>query len=106
MSESAGNIEKLSREELIDYILRRFPKEIDQCAREEIAVFVLDRLDGSDLDATIEWLLAWADKRARYVIDFLAEPLREIATVTPDIESARFVARQALKRVGMSEGTS
>jgi len=77
-----------------------------ECALEELNLWMADHAIPEE---ERDWLLSWAVRRAANMIDFLAEPMQEIAEMTRDenaegslrwrnpFEMARFVARQALK---------
>ena len=66
------------------------------CALEELALWLVSEGPGLGPDEQRDWLLSWSNRRSANVIDFLAEPMRQIATDSED-ESARFVARRALR---------
>ena len=94
---------RFSKGDLIAYILERYPK-IDRCARDEAVEFVLNfcAVDGEEINERAEELCEWSKRHTRYVLDLLAEPLRDLAQNSAD-ETTRIVARQALKRAGLWE---
>lgn len=75
----------------------------EECALEELNLWLVTDGPGLGPDQQRDWLLSWANRRAANVIGFLAEPMLEIATGCDSAESAVFVARQAL-RVSCLEG--
>lgn len=99
--ETPEQFARFSKEDLIAYILKRYPA-VERCARDEAVEFVLtySNADGAEITERVEELCDWSKRHARYVIDLLADPLRDIAKNSPDGE-ARIVARQALSRAGL-----
>lgn len=83
------------------------------CALEELNLWLAEQALPEDAR---DWLLAWANRRAANVIEFLAEPMKEIAGMVPDdkaqgslkwrnpFEVARYVARMALKTCAIPRG--
>lgn len=76
------------------------------CALEELNLWLVENALPEDAR---DWLLEWANRRAANVIEFLAEPMAEIATMEPSeaqhgtpnwrqsFITAQFVARCALR---------
>ena len=65
------------------------------CALDELNLWLATEAPGLGPDEQRDWLLAWANRRSANVIEFLAEPMREIASGAEG--SAAFVARRALR---------
>jgi len=72
------------------------------CALEELNLWLVTEAAALGPDEQRDWLLAWSNRRSANVIEFLADPMREIAAESND-KSSRFVARRAL-RTGCLEG--
>ena len=73
------------------------------CALEELNLWMAEWSIPEDQR---EWLLRWANRRAHNVIDFLAEPMKQIAQMEPPESrhkysskwlNVQFIARRALK---------
>lgn len=69
------------------------------CALEELNLWLVTEAPGLGPDEQRDWLLSWSNRRSANVIDFIAEPMREIATTATG--SAAFIARRALKTAGL-----
>jgi hypothetical protein len=78
------------------------------CALEELNLWLVEN---ALPEGARDWLLAWANRRAANVIEFLAEPMTEIAAMAPPEEgdtwrskfhSAQFVARCALRTCALN----
>ncbi len=74
----------------------------NDCALDELNMWLATEGPGLGPDEQRDYLLGWANRRAANVIGFLVEPMREIAGKT-DQDSARFVARRALKIACLEE---
>ncbi len=72
----------------------------NECAVEELSLWLVTEGAGLGPDEQLEFLLKWANRRSADVIGFLTEPMKEIAASSRD-RSSQFVAKQALKTAGL-----
>lgn len=60
--------------------------DLEQCARDEITEWVASFYAGDDLAGAVEWLLAWANRRAAQVQAHIVAALRDVAGLRTAIE--------------------